>query len=263
MHSKIEGLIISKTPYEERHIIANVLLRNGRKVTVIFYGGRGGGTKQKSSIIELGFMLAIELNNSKKNTDIYTAKEWNIIWHHNFIRNNHQAFYLMCFYLEVMNKISPPENLFEFHLADQEMVGLFATLSNSLFLLEKSLGEKDFFPHSHSVIFFIKLFLHTGIYPEREQCTLCGHNLQEFNDMYLLPDEGGFACPTCMNQRMSFGLQSGRELWELMGHISHKKYSELHDIKLTFKSLPKMLFHYFCFQNHFEEKDFKSQTMVF
>jgi DNA repair protein RecO len=263
MHSKIEGIVISKTPYDERHIIANLLLRSGRKVSVIFYGGRGGGSKQKSSTIELGFMLSVELRNTNKNSEIYSAKEWNLIWHHDHIRNNHQAFYLMCFFLEVMSRISPVVNLHDYHEEDKEMIGLFSTLSNSIVLLEKSLTETEFFPHSHSVIFFIKLFLNTGIYPEREHCTLCGIELGSLNDMYLLPDEGGFACPNCMNQRKSFGMQSGRELWELMGHISHKKYSELHDVKLTFKSLPKMLFHYFCFQNHFEEKDFKSATLVF
>lgn len=263
MHSKIEGLVIGKTPYDERHIIAHILLRSGRKVSVIFYGGRGGGSKQKSSVIELGFMLSIELRAANKNVDIYHAKEWNLIWHHDFIRKNHQAFYLMCFYLEVLNKISAPENLFEYHEENTEMVGLFATLSNALVILEKSLEKNSFYIHSHSVIFFTKLFLHTGIYPERENCTLCGSDLMTFNDMYLLPDEGGFACPNCMNQRKSFGLQSGRELWELMGHIAHKKYNELEGIKLEFKSLPKMLFHYFCFQNHFNEQDFKSAPMVF
>jgi len=262
MHSKIEGIVISKTPYDERHIIANLLLRSGRKVGVVFYGGRGGGTKQKSSTIELGFMLSVELRNANKSVDVYHAKEWNLIWHHNLIRLNHQAFYKMCFFLEVLSKIAPPENLFEYHAENLEMVGLFSTLSNSLVLLEKSLEQKEFYPHSHTVIFFTKLFLHTGIYPERENCTLCGSDLQTFNDMYLLPDEGGFACPPCMNQRTSFGVQSGRELWELMGHIAHKKYNELSEVKLEYKSLPKMLFHYFCFQNHFEEKDFKSSSLV-
>lgn len=263
MQTKIEGLILSKVPYDERHVIAHLLLRSGRKVSVIFYGGRGGGSKQKSSIIELGFMLSIELRDANKHTEIYHAKEWNIIWHHDLIRLNHQAFYLMCLYLEVLNKISLPEHLDNVHEENNEMTGLFSTLSNSLVLLEKNLLEKNFYPHSHSVIFFTKLFLHTGIYPERENCTLCGSSLLTFNDMYLLSDEGGFACPTCMNQRKTYGLQSGRELWELMGHIAHSKYSELHDVKLEFKSLPRMLFHYFCFQNHFEEKDFKTASMVF
>ena len=165
--------------------------------------------------------------------------------------------------MEITNKISPPEDLFEYHAENTEMIGIFSTLSNAIVLLEKSLKDNHFYPHSHTVIFFTKLFLYTGIYPEREHCTLCGAELITFNDMYLLSEEGGFACPPCVNQRKSYSVQSGRELWELMGHISHKKYHELSDMKIEFKSLPKMLFHYFCFQNHFEEKDFKSQAMVF
>ena len=98
MQNKIEGLVLSKVPYDERHIIANLLLRSGRKVAVVFYGGRGGGKKQKSSIIELGFMLSVELAHAKTNSDIYHAKEWNLVWNHDLIRLDHTAFYLMCFF---------------------------------------------------------------------------------------------------------------------------------------------------------------------
>ena len=99
MQTKVEGLVLSKIPYDERHLIVNLLLRTGRKISVVFYGGRGGGKKQKSSIIELGFMLSVELSQAKTNTEVYHAKEWNMIWHHDLIRNNHNAFYLMCFFL--------------------------------------------------------------------------------------------------------------------------------------------------------------------
>lgn len=209
MQTKIEGLILSKIPYDERHIIAHLLLRSGRKISVVFYGGRGGGKKQKSSVLELGFMVSVELAQAKTNSDIYHAKEWNLIWHHDLIRSNHTAFYLACFYLEIINKISPTENLHEVHDENTEMVGLFASLSNALVHLERSLKENSFYSHSHSVIFLTKTLLHLGVFPEREQCTLCGVELQGFNDMYLLAEEGGFACPPCMNQRKSYSVQSG------------------------------------------------------
>jgi DNA repair protein RecO len=263
MQTKIEGIVLSKIPYDERHIIAHLLLRSGRKVSVVFYGGRGGGKKQKSSVIELGFMLAVELRSSNSNSEMYYAKEWSLIWHHDVIRLNHSAFYLMCFFLEITNKISPIENLHEVHEENTEMVGLFSTLSNSLVHLEKCLQAQTFYTHSHSVIFLTKALLHLGVYPEREHCTLCGEELQKFNDMYLIAEEGGFACPPCMNQRQSYSVQSGRELWELLGHIAHSKYQELGSLNLEYKSLPRMLFHYFCFQFHFEEKDFKTASMVF
>lgn len=263
MQNKIEGLVLSKIPYDERHIIANLLLRSGRKVSVVFYGGRGGGKKQKSSIIELGFMLSVELAHAKTNSDIYHAKEWNMIWNHDYIRLNHTAFYLMCFFLEIIARVSPIENLHEVHEENTEMVGLFTSLSNALVHMERSLKEKEFYIHSHAVIFLTKALLHLGVFPEREHCTLCGEELQQFNDMYLIAEEGGFACPPCMNQRAKNSVQSGRELWEIIGHIAHTKYSELGGLKLEYKSLPKMLFHYFCFQFHLEEKDFRTAAMVF
>lgn len=263
MQTKIEGIVLFKTPYDERHIIAYLLLRSGRKVSVVFYGGRGGGTKQKSSVIELGFMLSVELQKSSSAKDIYHAKEWNLIWHHDLMRKNFQAFYLACFFLEVTSKISPIENLHDVHEENTEMTGLFATLSNALVATEKTLQAEAFYPHSHAVIFLTKILLHLGVYPEREHCTLCGVELGSLNDMYLISEEGGFACPSCMNQRKSYSLQSGRELWELMGHVAHTKYGDLLEIKLEFKSLPKMLFHYFCFQFHYEEKDFKTASLVF
>lgn len=263
MLTKIEGLILSKIPYDDRHVIANVLLRNGHRVSVVFFGGRGGGKKQKSSIIEVGFMLSIELQVTKSHVEVYHAKEWNLIWHHDLIRTNHQAFYLTCFFLELVNKIATQENLHDFNEDYRESVGLFITLSNALVYLENSLKNNSFYLHAHVVVFLSKLLLHLGVFPEREACCFCAHPLIEFNDMYLLPDAGGFACPPCLNQRKSYGVQSGRELWEVIGHITHKKYSELDGLKIEFKSLPKMLFNYFCFQFHLDEKDFKTQSMVF
>lgn len=263
MQTKIEGLVLSKVPYDERHIIAHLLLRSGRKVSVVFYGGRGGGKKQKSSILEFGFMVSVELAQAKHHADVYHAKEWNLIWHHNLIRENHQAFYLACFFLEIIGKIAPTENLHEVHEDNTEMVGLFSTLSNALAFLENNLKEKTFLIHSHAVIFLTKLLLHLGVFPEREHCTLCGVDLFQFTDMFLIAEEGGFACPPCMNQRLSYNVQSGRELWEVMGHIAHSKYNDCVTVRLEFKSLPKMLFHYFCFQFHFEEKDFKTAGLIF
>ena len=81
-----------------------------------------------------------------------------------------------------------------------EMVGLFSTFSNALVGIEKSIGGNSFYPHSHAVIFLTKLLLHLGVYPERENCTVCGVILNNLNDMYLIAEEGGFACPECMNQ---------------------------------------------------------------
>ena len=88
MQTKIEGILIRKIPYQDRHIIGTLLLRSGRKVSVLFYGGQGGGKKLKSSTLELGHMLRVELGRSKSTSDLYRAKEWSPIWIHEKIANN-------------------------------------------------------------------------------------------------------------------------------------------------------------------------------
>ncbi len=264
MQNKIDGIIISKVPYDDRHLICHLLLRSGKKVSVVFYGGRGGGEKQKSSILELGYLIEVELRESRSTKDLYQAKEWKVNWHHEEIRKDFKAFSLLCFYLEVLNKLAPVDNLHDEHWSHNlEMVGLFRVLSNALTYQEKSLKEKKFFPLSQVIIFLTKLLLEQGLFPERENCCLCGEELVKFNDMHLFPEEGGFACHPCMNQKFKHGLQSGRELWEIMGHVSKTKYQSIEAVNLEFKSLPHMLFNYLCFQYQINTDDFKSRSSVF
>lgn len=265
MITKLEGLILSKVPYDDRHLICHLLLRNGKKISVMFYGGRGGGTKQKSSILELGYLVQLELRPTRSTKDMFQAKEWSLAWHHDLVRKDFRAFSLMCFYLELTQKLSPEDNLHDPHWESHtEMVGFFRVLSNALFYLEKSLKVPGtFFPLSQAAIFLSKVLLEQGLFPEREHCCLCGDELIKFNDMHLYPDEGGFACPPCMNQRFKHGLQSGRELWEIMGHAANSKYQEIEPISLEFKSIPAMLFNYLCYQYHFKTEDFKTKSSVF
>ncbi len=264
MQTKIDGILLSKIPYEERHLIGHLMLRNGKKISVMFYGGRGGGAKQKSSILELGHLIQLELRPSRSTKDMYQAKEWSLAWHHDEIRKDFKAFALLCFCLELSNKLSPEDNLHDPHWEmNLEMVGLFRVLSNALFYLEKSLKEKNFYPLSQVSIFLSKILIEQGLFPEREHCCLCGNKLSEFNDMHLYPDEGGFACPPCMSLKYKQGVQSGRELWEIMGHAANSKYQEIKPIPLEFKSIPAMLFNYLCFQYHFNQEDFKTKSSIF
>lgn len=262
--TKIEGIILSKIPFDDRHLICHVLLRNGKKISVMFYGGRGGGTKQKSSILELGYLIQMELRPTRSTKDMFQAKEWNLSWHHDEIRKDFRAFSLLCFYLELIHKLSPDDNLHDPHWAENaEMVGLFRVLSNAIVYLEKSLKDKRCFPIAQAAIFLSKLLIEQGLFPEREHCCLCGEELVKFNDMHLYPDEGGFACPPCMNVRFKHGLQSGRELWEIMGHAANSRYQDIEPLQIEFKSIPAMLFNYLCFQYHFNTEDFKTKSSVF
>lgn len=264
MQTKVEGIILSKTPFQDRHLIVHLLLRSGKKISVLFFGGRGGGKKQKSSILELGFLISVELAHTQKNVDVYHAKEWILKWSHDHIRNQFYAFSLMCFYLEAIAKLSPQEHLHEVHFENKEMEGLFITLSNALFYLEKTLKEKKFnesSPIGQMIIFLGKLLIHLGVYPEREKCLFCTEDLQQKLEMFIVPEEGGFSCAVCLDKRekptkINYG--AGRELWEVLGHVAHTKYSEISIDHIENKWINKIILNYMCYQFHLSETDFKT-----
>lgn len=265
MKRSIEGLVLKKTPYQERHLICQVLLRSGRVASVLFYGGRGGGKKKKSSQIELGFMLAIELSQSSSTSELYRAKEWKPLWYHDQIRHAHEAFYLMCFWLEMIQKLSPREDLHDDNLeSDISHEGLFRVLSNALFRLETEVKKEDFSARRELLVFLTKLTIEQGVFPEREHCGLCGVELKDFNSVHLSPEQGTFLCSSCYEAseegRLGQGLNA-KELWWSMGLLAHTKFQDLKE-----KSIPDggvgQLFHYFCYQLNLEKKDFKSSSMV-
>lgn len=257
MKRKIEGLVISKTPFKERDLICKILLRNGKKISVIFHGGRGGGTKKKSSVLELGFMLDIELSWSKSTSEIYRASEWNPRWMHKYIRNNSKAFYLLCFYCEVLNYISFNEDLHDF---EETVEGPFRVISNALFLLEKDLENKSFDMHKHLLLFLSKLLLEQGVYPRMESCRICGNYLEQFKTLALVADQGGFACERCYE-----GGTVAKELWNFMGVSGKTKYQ---DFSYSFsndvhpQNMATALLQYFYYQYQLSNQTFKSLSLL-
>lgn len=265
MKRKIEGLLISKFPYKDRHLIGRLLLREGKIVPVIFYGGQGGGKKKRSSTLELGYMLQVELSVSKSTSDIYHAKEWTPKWTPENIRLNHKAFYLMCLYLEMIQKLAPEGDLHDKFHDDDQGHNLFVVLSNALFYLEKMLKEKNFNSQNHLLIFMGKLLIDQGVFPQRDFCTLTDRPLQSESLLHLVADHGGFACAEGLNQEQAQAQGNGthgRELWEVLGRIGKSKYLEIVPFDLQYPEIVKSLFHYFCYQFHFQEKEFKSYSMA-
>lgn len=133
----IEGIIINKIPVKARDIVAKVLLRNGRVISVYFYGGQGGGKHQKGTLVELGHMLTIVLAPRKKylESELSVAKEWTLKWDSDFIRKDVMAFYFMCFIFELISKIAVSQELDELDFKDEEYVGIFNVVSNALFFV--------------------------------------------------------------------------------------------------------------------------------
>src|SRR5690606_37672537 len=106
MNTKVEGIVLTKHPQGERNLVVKLLLRSGKVVSVMFYGGRGGGEKKKSSVLELGTMLKVELARSRSNSDMQSAKEWEAIWMADKVRTDHIAFYALCFIVQVAAKVA-------------------------------------------------------------------------------------------------------------------------------------------------------------
>ncbi|MCK5882425.1 MAG: recombination protein O N-terminal domain-containing protein [Bacteriovoracaceae bacterium] len=268
MKTKVEGIIITKVPYRDRDLICKLLLRSGKRISVLFYGGRGGGSKKKSSVLELGHMLALELKRSNSNSDMQIAKEWNPIWVHNKLRNDHRAFYLMCLFLEVILKISLEENLHDDNAGfDQESEGIFRVLSNGIYHIEASLKKGDFKSHQHLGAFIGKNMLEQGIFPAVGGCSVCGGQLIAEQGPVLSADLGGFSCYSCysIENKLPANIPTGEigplfRFFEVIPALKYKNYAEL--CFLDGQTL-KQILNYFCYQFHFKESDFKSLPFVF
>jgi DNA repair protein RecO len=260
MKTKVEGLILNKTDFQERHLICSVLLRTGKKVSILFYGGQGGGKKIKPTQLEIGAMLEIELSVSKRTSDVHRAKEWKTLWKAQRIRTNHKAFILLCAICEIVSKIIGEEDLHHDELT-QEHEGIFRVVSNALFYLEKSLELEQFNLHKEFTIFLGKLLGEQGVFPQRENCCLCGLELCEESISTLSLEHGGFTCSACSPRKADFSAIN--DLWFILGPIGSQKYPELIPLKLENNGVSRHLMDYFLYQFHLEASSFKSLSMVF
>lgn len=270
MKTKVEGILIRKTPYKDRHLIGELLLRSGRKVSVIFYGGQGGGKKQKSTVLEIGHLISVELGRSRSTQQLQQAKEWRATWTHESIRLNHQAFYLMCAYCELMQKIADEEALHDKNQDfDRAHEGLFKVLSNGLFYLDKRALVRSLDLHSEFMIFVGKLLIDLGVFPVRDTCVFCGEDVTEDESLFLMADHGGFSCRDCFdkaNEQLQHGVKrgidNGRELWGFLGVVANQRYQDLNDLKCQDRALADQLFHFLCYQFQWSKSDFKSISMI-
>lgn len=260
MRTKIEGLLLNKTDFQERHLICSLLLRTGKKVSVLFYGGQGGGKKKKPTQLELGAMLDIELSVSKSSSDVYRAKEWKPIWRAEKMRTNHRAFTLACLILETAAKVVGEEDLHQKDLTD-EHEGIFRVVSNALFYLEKAVEDGHFDMHKELTVFLGKLLGEQGVFPQRENCSLCDAELTFQNVSLLSLEHGGFTCSNCSSSRGNSALT--KELWFILGPIGSEKYPELIPLKLENRGVSRQLLDYFLYQFQMESGSFKSLSMVF
>ncbi len=267
---RIEGIIVNKTPYKERDVICHLLLRSGNSLSVYFYGGRGGGKNLKGSILEIGHMISVELNQRKKSleTQIHIAKEYKLIWAGTHTRNDFKAFYLSQFFMEYLGKISIDEDLD--HQTDDNS-GLFNVLSNSLFYLDKSMEMKKFSLENHLLFFLTKLSIQMGIVPGIENCLYCDKLFKD-NDMCIFDhQDGGFSCMDCASQKDEFlsenkqlleEYQSSQKLRLVLKRIFKLPFKEFSTLEQLPLGMGHALFNYINYQFGFSKDNFKTWGMV-
>ncbi|MBL7663594.1 MAG: DNA repair protein RecO [Bacteriovoracaceae bacterium] len=260
MQTKIEGIVLQKSFYRDRDVIAKILLRSGKLLSVLFYGGRGGGKSQKSSIIELGFLLSVELKATTKVTELYSAREWALKWDYKQIRDNHEAFYLMCLFLEVIQSLGVQEDMK--NVEETEHEGIFNVLSNAIFYLEKSVEAKNLNSPGQLLFFLTKLLNKVGVLPDLDHCTHCGSDLAD-KRIHLESNQGGFSCCLSQEQIEFSSDMDAQGIRHFMIRALRVPYAEIGKFELSHYDWSKILLRYLSFQFHFELNKFKSTQMLF
>lgn len=269
----IEGIIINKTPLKARDVVAKILLRNGKVLSVYFYGGQGGGKHQKGSVVELGHMLSIVLSPRKKylESELSVAKEWSLKWDSELIRKDVMAFYFMCFIFELISKIAISQNTDELEFEDNENIGIFNVVSNALFYLDKSLRDKNFILIDQLFIFVAKLVYQLGIVPSLSNCSYCGVSLDSIGALFE-PHQGAMACEDCLRQKgqsllenrlLQVEIESSSKFRVQMKKVLEIQYKDFGTIKFSDKGMINCLFNHLCFQFNLIPTDFKTRSMLF
>ncbi|MCY4524731.1 MAG: DNA repair protein RecO C-terminal domain-containing protein [Halobacteriovoraceae bacterium] len=255
MNSKIEGLILSKIPLQKRTQIVRLLLRNGKKISVLF-----PIKSKKHESVELAHMLKIELSPCKSTSEIYTAKEWNILWAPSKIRSDYLVFNITCLILEIIQSITASSDLHDpSYLSDTESSAIFSVASNVLYGL--NIAPKK--PHDHLLPFLGKLLIALGIFPRIDSCIECGRSLQSSSiNLALDPGQGGFLCGYCLkiNHSGYYASSSMQKLRDALHKISTTKYHEI-DLRSNMTLFNSSL-EYFCRQFEFSPHKFKSLPVI-
>ncbi len=247
MHCKV--LVLNKKIFQDRHIISDVLLETGEKKTVLFYGGRGGGAKQKPSNIQLGNALLVTLSSSK--SQMFNCKEWKGHWQHKSIEKDYKAFFLLNFFCELITHVSIEDNLNQ----GKEVGELYNLLSNASFYLEKASESKNLKIASFCSLFLGKLIYYLGIFPDLVSCATCEKDLKLAGRFKLL--EGRFDCLDCSSTTQQAFEQ---EFFLKVLKTSYKEYKEFIEVDI---SMTKQIYTYLLQQFQLNQDHIKSSQFIF
>lgn len=253
-----EGIVIHRVPYKDRDLIVKLLLRNGLVGSFYIYGGQGGGKHHKPTIFEIGSMIRIMIKDQKTridSSDLMISAEHQRIWEPQSIRHDIKAYYLVCLYFELIQKLVLP-----FHPndpANHDHEGVFAVVSNALFYIEDSLVKKQFIPHQQLSLFMVKLLFHLGIMPDTDNCSYCQTELLNNESVVFMPANGQFACQQCTQGEN----EKGFLLRIKMGYQT--KYQDYQTFEGTNFSECDKLLQYFCHQYHLRPVELRSYSLLF
>lgn len=253
-----EGIILSKMPYKESNLICRLLTRQGYKSSILFYGGLGGGKKNKPSQLEVGSLIEFTPANSKKYSNLSGCKEWKVQWKHEDLKNHFRAFFLLNFFVEIIDKISL-ESKDDEKLGDEKFFNL---LSNAVYYLEDSVQKKNFDLNQHLSLFLGKLIFHNGVYPAYENCFFCNEKLSSKTIAGLDFSQGGFSCISCQEDKL--GLQNGTErLWEYFATIKNISYKDYRIVEKYRLEALKQALSYFLGQFQMSPNELKTSSFIF
>ena len=258
--SNFEGIVIHRTPYKERDLIVKLLMRNGLVGSFYVYGGQGGGKKHKPTVFEIGSMIKMMTKDQKAkidSSDLMIASEYQRIWEPQSIRYDIKAYYLICLYLELVQKFSIPYQAGTSDYENHDHEGVFSVLSNALFYVEDSLKKSQFHPHQQLTLFMVKLLFHLGIMPDTDNCSYCQSDLMSIDSVIFLPANGQFACHLCSPGEN----EKGFLLRIKKGYQT--RYQDYSDFPGTNFSECDKLIQYFCHQYHLKPLELKSYSLLF
>jgi len=131
-----EGVVINRIHYKERDLITKLLMRNGLVGSFYVYGGQGGGKSQKPSSFELGSMMRIMIKEQRTRievSELMVSVEYQQVWKPQLIRHDIKAFYLLCFYFELVQKFTITYHHCSSDLYYKEDDGIFSVVSNAIY----------------------------------------------------------------------------------------------------------------------------------
>jgi len=255
-----EGIVIHRIPYKERDLIVKLLMRNGLVGSFYIYGGQGGGKSQKPSLFELGSMMRIMIKEQKTRiemSELMISAEHQRLWGPHSIRYDIKAFYLLCFYFELIQRFAITYHHGTSDINNQDHDGIFSVVSNAIYYLEDSLARNQFVAHQHLTLFMVKLLFHLGIMPDTDFCSYCQIGLLEHESVVFLSANGQFACQHCFSGEN----EKGFLLRIKMGYQTRFQ-DYFNFLGTNFQECDKLL-QYFCHQYHLRPVELKSYSLLF